>query len=390
MLTVPAMPRSMARGTKCSVIADATIAERSARTRARRDSRPVSSPTGTRSRSLRRWDPRVGASLGPCAIVRVPARLAARERGAQGDGDRGAAAHGYRAHSCGALALRGVSAGRMRSANGHSLTVVVPVYNEYRVLGELVRETFQAIDATACVGEMVCVDDGSHDGSSNLLDELARSEPRLKVIHLARNFGHQAAVQAGLAHAPGDLVIVMDADCRTIPPRLESSFVSGRRGTTSCSRCARAARRTRSRRRCSDRSTACSVPSRSAASRTTRGTTGSWIAASSTRCSSSRSATATCPGSGAGSASARSACRSRAVPDTTARRACRGRDSGASRSPPSSRSRRCRSRSSTSSRPQRWPSPSGSSRSRSTTSSSPAARSSGGRRSSWWRASSAR
>jgi glycosyltransferase involved in cell wall biosynthesis len=105
----------------------------------------------------------------------------------------------------------------MRSANGLSLTVVVPVYNERLVLGELVRETFQAIDATACVGEMVCVDDGSHDGSSDLLDELAQREPRLKVIHLARNFGHQAAVHAGLAHAPGDLVIVMDADLQDDP-----------------------------------------------------------------------------------------------------------------------------------------------------------------------------
>ena len=118
----------------------------------------------------------------------------------------------------------------MRSANGLSLTVVVPVYNERDVLEELVREVFQALPATACRGEMVCVDDGSHDGSSDLLDTLARAEPRLKVVHLARNFGHQAAVHAGLAHASGDLAIVMDADLQDDPaafPELVRQWEAG-------------------------------------------------------------------------------------------------------------------------------------------------------------------
>ena len=67
--------------------------------------------------------------------------------------------------------------------------------------------------------ELIIVDDGSRDRTLEICERLA-SDPRLKVISLSRNFGHQAAVSAGLAYATGDIVIVMDADLQDPPEEL--------------------------------------------------------------------------------------------------------------------------------------------------------------------------
>jgi len=97
------------------------------------------------------------------------------------------------------------------------VSIVLPVYNEKEVLETLARGIRTAVSAGGLQEELIFVDDGSSDGSGAMLDRLAAADPRLKVVHLSRNFGHQAALQAGLAHARGDVIVVMDADLQDDP-----------------------------------------------------------------------------------------------------------------------------------------------------------------------------
>ena len=97
------------------------------------------------------------------------------------------------------------------------LSVVLPVYNEVKVLRELLGQVRQAISACGVRSEIIFVDDGSTDGSARLLDKLAQKYPEVRVIHFSRNFGHQAAVQAGLRHARGHAVVLMDSDMQDSP-----------------------------------------------------------------------------------------------------------------------------------------------------------------------------
>ncbi len=109
------------------------------------------------------------------------------------------------------------------------LSVVVPIYNEEEnivafhaaleaVLGSIAQETGQT-------WEVVYVNDGSRDSSLSLLLEIHRRDPRVVVVEFARNFGHQAALTAGLRVARGDAVILMDGDFQD-PPEVLPSLVS--------------------------------------------------------------------------------------------------------------------------------------------------------------------
>ncbi len=110
------------------------------------------------------------------------------------------------------------------------LSVVLPVYNEEHVLEELARRVGLAACRCADVFEIVFVNDGSRDGSGSRLDALAAANPNIRVIHLARNFGHQAAVQAGLAHASGDCVMLMDSDMQDLPEAIPDFVARWRQG----------------------------------------------------------------------------------------------------------------------------------------------------------------
>lgn len=106
-----------------------------------------------------------------------------------------------------------------------ALTVVLPVYNERENLDALVARLLPV--ATGAVGdavEIIFVDDGSSDGSGQMLDALHARDPRLKAIHFSRNFGHQAALQAGLDAASGAAVVLMDADLQD-PPEVVAALV---------------------------------------------------------------------------------------------------------------------------------------------------------------------
>jgi polyisoprenyl-phosphate glycosyltransferase len=102
------------------------------------------------------------------------------------------------------------------------LSVVAPVYNEQELVEAFVQRTCRALAGYAF--ELVLVNDGSSDDTPRLLDRIAEEDPRVRVIHLSRNFGHQAALTAGLEHAIGDAVAMIDADLQD-PPELIAQMV---------------------------------------------------------------------------------------------------------------------------------------------------------------------
>jgi dolichol-phosphate mannosyltransferase len=106
------------------------------------------------------------------------------------------------------------------------LSVVIPVFNEADTLGEL-AERLSAVLARVELDsfEVVLVDDGSDDGSAAILDAMQERDPHFRAIHLSRNFGHQAALQAGLERARGRAVVLMDADLQD-PPEVLERFVA--------------------------------------------------------------------------------------------------------------------------------------------------------------------
>jgi len=102
------------------------------------------------------------------------------------------------------------------------LSVVAPVYNEEQLIELFVTRTCAALEDYTF--ELVLVDDGSSDATPGLLDRLADQDPRVRVVHLSRNFGHQAALTAGLEHAIGDVVAMIDADLQD-PPELIPTMI---------------------------------------------------------------------------------------------------------------------------------------------------------------------
>src|ERR1700682_3945370 len=108
------------------------------------------------------------------------------------------------------------------------LSVCAPVYNEE----ELVEE-FHARASAALVGlnyELIIVNDGSTDSTPEKLDTLAARDPRLRVVHLSRNFGHQAALTAGLENARGDAVAMLDAALQDPPEEIPRMVAEWERG----------------------------------------------------------------------------------------------------------------------------------------------------------------
>lgn len=104
------------------------------------------------------------------------------------------------------------------------LSVVVPLRDEEESIGELDRRLRSVLDALDLDAEVVFVDDGSLDATSARLAEIERRDPCIRVVRLSRNFGHQAAVCAGLDHARGRAVVVMDGDLQD-PPELIAEMV---------------------------------------------------------------------------------------------------------------------------------------------------------------------
>jgi glycosyltransferase involved in cell wall biosynthesis len=110
-----------------------------------------------------------------------------------------------------------------------TVSVVIPIYDEEALLPALYARLTQALAGEASY-EIVFVNDGSHDRSLDLLRDLVARDPRLVTLNLARNFGHQAAVTAGLEAAAGDAVILMDGDLQDPPELLPELLQTWREG----------------------------------------------------------------------------------------------------------------------------------------------------------------
>jgi glycosyltransferase involved in cell wall biosynthesis len=97
------------------------------------------------------------------------------------------------------------------------VSVVVPLYNEEAVIGELYRRLVAALEPLRRAFEIVFVDDGSIDRTYALAVELARKDPRLKLVKLRGNFGQTGGLAAGIDHASGEIIIPMDGDLQHMP-----------------------------------------------------------------------------------------------------------------------------------------------------------------------------
>jgi glycosyltransferase involved in cell wall biosynthesis len=111
-----------------------------------------------------------------------------------------------------------------------SLSIVIPVYNSARIFPDLYQRLTAVLESAVPSYEVVAVVDGCRDESFRVIREVALRDPRIKVLEFSRNFGHQAAVTAGLEHASGDIVGIMDDDLEDPPevlPRLLGRMAEG-------------------------------------------------------------------------------------------------------------------------------------------------------------------
>ena len=110
------------------------------------------------------------------------------------------------------------------------ISIIVSVYNEEEVLFEFYRETIKVLLLIDNPYEIIFVNDGSVDGSRGILFKIAKDDENVKVVHFSRNFGHEAAMIAGIDNASGDYLVCMDADLQhppTLLPEILRKFESG-------------------------------------------------------------------------------------------------------------------------------------------------------------------
>ncbi len=96
-------------------------------------------------------------------------------------------------------------------------SIIAPIYNEIDNLPELYRRVKEVMDSSGESWELVLVDDGSTDGSTDKIRELAKADKAIRPVIFARNFGHQVAITAGWDYARGDAIIIIDADLQDPP-----------------------------------------------------------------------------------------------------------------------------------------------------------------------------
>lgn len=109
-------------------------------------------------------------------------------------------------------------------------SIIAPIYNERDNLPELHRRVSEVMKSMGQPWELILVDDGSTDGSTELIRELAKQDEHVRPVIFARNFGHQLAVTAGLDYSRGDAVIIIDADLQDPPeliPQMTEKWAEG-------------------------------------------------------------------------------------------------------------------------------------------------------------------
>jgi glycosyltransferase involved in cell wall biosynthesis len=121
--------------------------------------------------------------------------------------------------------MRHSSEAAVSSKSGIVFSVVVPVFNEVDIISELYRRLSAVLEQMGQPWEIVLVDDGSRDGSTEQMLELAAHDERVRPVIFSRNFGHQIAITAGLDYARGEAVVIMDADLQD-PPEIIPELVA--------------------------------------------------------------------------------------------------------------------------------------------------------------------
>jgi len=101
--------------------------------------------------------------------------------------------------------------------NSPTISIIAPVYNEAAILPELYKRVKAALEPLQDSWELIVIDDGSEDGSRELIRKLAREDSKVKPVIFARNFGHQIAVTAGLDYSRGEAVVIIDSDLQDPP-----------------------------------------------------------------------------------------------------------------------------------------------------------------------------
>ncbi len=114
--------------------------------------------------------------------------------------------------------------------NAVTLSIITPIYNEAQNIPELYRRVKAVMQTLGESWELVMVDDGSSDGSTDLLRQLAAEDEHVRPVIFARNFGHQLAVTAGLDYARGQAVVIMDADLQDPPEVIVDLVAKWRQG----------------------------------------------------------------------------------------------------------------------------------------------------------------
>lgn len=109
-------------------------------------------------------------------------------------------------------------------------SIIAPIYNEKGSFDELFRRVSEVMDTTGEEWEFVMVDDGSSDGSTDMIRDLAKKDKRVRPVIFARNFGHQIAVTAGLDYCRGDAAIIIDADLQDPPEVILELIAKWREG----------------------------------------------------------------------------------------------------------------------------------------------------------------
>ena len=109
-------------------------------------------------------------------------------------------------------------------------SVIAPIFNELQNIPELYRRVKETLDSTGDSWELVMVDDGSTDGSTDALRQLAKQDSHVRPVIFARNFGHQIAVTAGLDYALGQAVVIIDSDLQDPPEVVLDMIAKWREG----------------------------------------------------------------------------------------------------------------------------------------------------------------
>jgi polyisoprenyl-phosphate glycosyltransferase len=130
------------------------------------------------------------------------------------------------------LGLRILKIGADPVLDKQTISVVVPVFNEIEVLPELIKRLEKVIieQLQPYSIEVIFVNDGSSDGSRMFLSQLVSIDSKYRVINLSRNFGHQAAVMAGLRAAKGSAIVITDADLQDPPEVIPQLIEEWRNG----------------------------------------------------------------------------------------------------------------------------------------------------------------